>query len=276
MKSEWVFAAFGAGDPLWRRAVRRIGRQAEESPVPMRIEVMTERSLDADFMRHHGEWCRSHPRGYGYWIWKPVLLNAILSDPTVAGVVYCDAGSTLNFRSVGARRRWVEYIERAEATGGVFFQMHLPELEWSKRDLTDSLQLSADDLGAGQVMGTHLMIRRDSPQHAMLSEWYEVMVQDDYHLVDDSPSRAAERPQFKAHRHDQAVLSGLLKRDRIEGVIPDETYFHPDWGRDGRDFPIWGTRFRSGASFHDRTAPTLVERGIGALILARRRVRGPR
>ena len=61
------------------------------------------------------------------------------------------------------------------------------------------------------------------------------------HLLDDSPSKIPEDPDFIEHRHDLALLSSLLVQLGKVG-IPQETYFPNKWRSEGVKFPCWVVR----------------------------------
>ena len=80
----------------------------------------------------------------------------------------------------------------------------------------------------------------------LVSEWYNLMISQNYHLIDDSPSIISNDITFVEHRHDQSCFSLLMKKyNRF--VIPDETYFHPNWNN-GINYPIWAIRNKTGNS----------------------------
>lgn len=58
-------------------------------------------------------------------------------------------------------------------------------------------------------------------------------------------SKANEDERFIENRHDGSVLSCLSDTRKIE-VLPDVTFIHPPWSRDGDGYPFWATRKRSG------------------------------
>ena len=73
------------------------------------ITVHNLASLPASFAEQHGAFMRSNARGFGFWIWKPlIVLNELLTSAKDDVVVYADVGFT---QSPQGRERMLEYIE---------------------------------------------------------------------------------------------------------------------------------------------------------------------
>ena len=75
----------------------------------------------------------------------------------------------------------------------------------------------------------------------LCTRWLEIGRLENYHYIDDSPSNSANSLGFIEHRHDQSILSLLLKERQIVGPDQSETFFS-DWIREGSSFPIWNMR----------------------------------
>lgn len=60
------------------RSRQRIQRQAASLNVYDQIHVWSEHDLGDDFRRRHRSILRPGSRGFGYWIWKPYLIDSLL------------------------------------------------------------------------------------------------------------------------------------------------------------------------------------------------------
>ena len=66
----------------------------------------------------------------------------------------------------------------------------------------------------------------------LLDVFYE-----NFHLADDTPSQSNNEVGFIEHRHDQSILSLLLKQYGTS-VIPLEEVYRPNWNLYSRFYPI--------------------------------------
>jgi hypothetical protein len=188
-------------------------------------------------------------RGFGYWLWKPHLIERWCAEGRSEFALYLDAGCVLNLDNSESANRLLQYREIAADRGIASFQIELPEFAWTKVDLLEHLRVSQTDRASGQVMSGVLLLRKSKEVHELVREWNLLMRLDNFHFLDDSPSIVPEVEGFVAHRHDQSILSCLLKIRGIE-PIPDETYFPGAWTSVGRAFPVWTARHPQGYRFN--------------------------
>jgi hypothetical protein len=122
---------------------------------------------------------------------------------------------------------------------GIFaFQTNHTERNWTKRDLL--LKFPKDFWDSNQFLASPI-IGKPADIIELCTKWLEIARMEDNHYIDDSPSNSANCPGFIEHRHDQSILSLLLKEREIVGPDQNETFFS-DWMRDGDSFPIWNMR----------------------------------
>jgi hypothetical protein len=196
---------------------------------------------------------KSHARGFGYWLWKPKIISqAFIDFPELDYILYLDAGCELNINPE-SRKTFQKYCEILVNNQYLAFPMGLPENEWTKRDLLDYLEVSKVDAESEQIMSGVFFIGRTFSEE-FCSAWFRIMTVKNFSLLDDSPSANAEIPIFKEHRHDQSILSLLLKKQEIKSFIYDEQFhFPPNWNS-ADQYPIWTTRNRTRIKLHDMTS----------------------
>ena len=114
---------------------------------------------------------------------------------------------------------------------------------WTKMDTAIALGSSKEDLNTNANMATAFIIRKCQKSVDIVNEWYKNV--SCYHLLDDSKSIAENHPKFRENRHDQSILSLLLKKHKCV-TLNDETYFYPNWETNGAKYPIWAIRNRNG------------------------------
>jgi hypothetical protein len=158
-------------------------------------------------------------RGNGYWWWKPFLAVKMLESMSEGDVLcYLDAGCELNPNGLPKLRK---YIDRARNDGGVFFQVWHKEKCWNKMDTLLFFGVEADReiLEGGQIeSGTWLMRKGDDMLDAA-REWDRVHQLDDHHHATDARSKKRNLPTFREHRHDQSILSLIVKTRVGRGTL---------------------------------------------------------
>ena len=61
----------------------------------------------------------------------------------------------------------------------------------------------------------------------ILRKWIEI-IDADFSLIDDTPSKSPNTPDFIEHRHDQAIFSILCKLNNVYTLSAFE-YWYPKW-----------------------------------------------
>jgi hypothetical protein len=248
-----ILVTFADGSKHWADAAKRLSKTALKSRMFDSVEVW---NLDrikretSDFWRQHSDILNRETRGFGYWLWKPLIILETLKrcSGDFDVLVYLDAGCTLNYKNEFARKRFLEYCQLALVTGGVAFQIRdQTEVSWNKMDTVRALTLDESILETNQLVGGISMFANVPESIELLERWLETGVSDRYHLIDDSPSREPNVPKFVAHRHDQSIWSLLVKQSQFT-ILEDETYFGGSWKGEARRFPFWATRNSTGIS----------------------------
>lgn len=249
------FLTFGGGSVNYHNAVDRICKQAEEFEIFDRIIGYKCKDLPTqfpEFWEREKDFIRSHPRGYGYWIWKPFLVLDTLERMNDGDILfYGDAGCELNIRG---KSRMMEYIEMTKERDTLFFQITRPEFKWTKADSVMSVGLSMDSpiLQSNQIESNAFFLKKTEVVLNLIREVKEIANKVHHHYVTDDRSLMPNHPEFVEHRHDQSLLSLLVKKGGFYYLPSEyqrrgERYFAPDWTR-GKNFPILTMRTRFGVS----------------------------
>ena len=226
MRKAW-FVTFA--DSRMKRPLRRIRRQALEMGfAPDRILAFTERDLDAGFRDRMKSHLVKGSRGYGYWCWRPqVVLQALDRMGKDEIFLYADAGCHLNPKGLPRLR---EYLKMADESDIIAFQgrsflgtekfdplHHYNSVGmWTKGDVLDYFGVRDNDeiINSGQYSGGVFLVKNSARSRAFYDR-YRSIVESHFELLDDSPSKSANRPEFLEHRHDQAVFTLLCKEDGV-------------------------------------------------------------
>jgi hypothetical protein len=268
-KGPLALLTFGCGGQTFRDASARLKQQAENSNWFDRIYALTD-TIDhpaiTDLQREHGAFIADNPRGFGNWIWKPFLVNWVLADlPENAILFYCDAGCELS-RFGG--REFGRYLSIVERHSGLFFKLIFNEIDWCKADLLEKFERRLPSIRSRcQSRATFFFIKNTIKMRVMCQEWLSICCEDSYHYLDDSKSYSEEMPTFVEHRHDQAILSLLVKSARMKTIwAPDvEALKYYEANSTILGFPVHSRRNKSGESLVD----PLIQRSDASLVESR-------
>jgi len=169
----------------------------------------------------------STERGYGYWRWKPQAILAAmegndfqkrLSDGDI--LIYSDAG--------------VEFIEPVQTVIDrmdqdiYLFGNQTEHAHWCKADILMDVMPSTFhalalktatspwEFFGKQAQASVIFFRVNDYTRAFVKEWLDWCLFEGGRLIDDSPSRVPNHPEFKENRHDQAILTTLAYREGIK------------------------------------------------------------
>jgi hypothetical protein len=202
-------------DKRMKTAKERLEKQAYEMSVFHTIAVGSDEMLVHSFQIKHQKLLSNKVRGYGYWVWKPHIIQLALQKlKDDEFLLYLDVGCHLN--SAG-RARILEYCNLINKASNQFLLAfehddEFLELCWTKGDLFD--HFNARDLifvtHTPQIMSGVILLRKCAAAVNFVQDWQDVF-EKDIRLIDDSSSRSENFPEFVEHRHDQSVFSILSK-----------------------------------------------------------------
>lgn len=244
---------FGAGSIQIERAAKRLYSQANRSGFFAKSELILSRDLKDKypaFFESKFDFIKKYPKGYGLWIWKPFLVREqLVSLNEGEGLLYLDAGCQFNFTTKSAVDRFEKILEQAETNSGLFFQLPstlenkylYSEKYWSKKALFDLIPGANKHMNSGQIQGGLLFLINNAKTRALLDDWIYWCERNESELLLDTQ----QSNDLIEHRNDQSILSLLLKVNSFS-VVPDETYWAPNWKIDGKNYPIWALRNKTG------------------------------
>jgi hypothetical protein len=243
--SKVYFMTFGGGRVNFHAAVNRLCAQAKSFDLFEDIYGFTEKDLMTDtiFWDQHSKFILENARGFGFWIWKSFLIRKTLEKINDGDILfYTDCGCELN---IHGKPRFLEYLELVHKNDILTFNLTHKEKTWTKMDLMKHFNLTDDQMNSGQIASTCIFLKKTDSNIDLVKEWEAVCLLNNYSLVNNSPSKLPNDSSFRENRHDQSVLSCLIKKyDKFN--IPDDTYYL-DWS-EGRFFPILSLRNKTGNS----------------------------
>ena len=229
------------GDSRLEPSLERIKSQAGAFGVFGEINVLCEHDLPRDFKEKHKDKLILGSRGYGYWIWKPYLILRHLDKLQNGDVlVYADCGSHVNPRG---HKVFGDYLDMARSCDTGILGFNLPagrylEYQWTKADLLYHFDAytNRDVVLSPQIEANTIIIVKNTGSVNFIEKWYGVF-EEDFNLINDTPSKRPNYPGFIEHRHDQSCFSILGKLNNIATLdsfgntfpafLPGE---QPNWG----------------------------------------------
>jgi hypothetical protein len=177
------------------------------------IIIYPKSEIDPVFMDKHKN-ILSLPRGGGYWLWKPYMIDSILQLLNEGDVLfYLDA----KYYFIENFFPWVNELLSLQDL--VVFKNKPNEpvylmKEWCKMDVLDKYNMKekAFEQNAIDVWAGCILLRKSSNTTVWIKEWLEMGT---YENITDSPSQLPNETCFKEHRHDQSLLSVLVHKHNI-------------------------------------------------------------
>ena len=234
-----VFLTFGGGK-TWPDAARRLQKQAQATG--MFDDAFAETS-DAFFADNpdfapHRAFIEGNARGWGYWIWKPFLILKYMNRLDAGDIIfYLDAGCEILPEN---RAEFEPLLQHVATHGNAFFDYSRYAVFnlafWCKQSLLDEVQrefgVALDWLRTPKIWAGGFGLAKSDENIAFVNHWLRLATTDNYHLVDDTPSKVPQIFPFFEHRHDQSILSALKAIYKFPNYRPASDVDWVDIGED--------------------------------------------
>jgi hypothetical protein len=197
-------------------------------------------------------------RGLGHWAWKPLIIKRELEWlPDSSTLIYSDAG----IEFINNVNYIIDRMGHEKPQDDIWlFGNNWEHAHWCKRDVVDEIMPGLFDYEyefgdrriwegffGKQVQASVIFFRVSDYTRALVAEWLKWCLFEDGRLIDDSPSRAPNHPEFREHRHDQAILTTMAYREGCQlhywpavynkGGSPEFVYEKlPEYA--GDDYPV--------------------------------------
>jgi len=182
------------------------------------------------------QYAQKYPKGYGYWLWKPYLIFETLKKVDEGNVVVyldgrCDAS--------GVRLPWLDEFLKSKNHKIMAWQMSLKERNWTSYSVFKRMNISyyGKDAFSGQFAATVLVLKKDSYVLDLVFSWLDFL-EKNKSICRDSFYTKFINFKFRHNRHDQSVLSLMLKKNlnivlqvgslNIENVFKVHSKKHPN------------------------------------------------
>ena len=253
MDQSIYFVSFGAPSN-WYGALNRIKTQAESFKIFKKIFTYTDVDLknDINFWNKHEKFILSNSRGYGYWVWKPYVILKVLDQMNDNDILLsCDSGCELNIDGIDYFNTLIEKTNNKLIIGT---SCGSDDYRYTKMDTINYFNMHDEQLlRTTQMQSGCIMLKKCETIVRLINEWYDI-VSNNYNLIDDTQSIAPNNNEFIENRHDQSILSMLVKKYKLINYDIDPTNW-TDWNNSqntknnyltkGIKYPIWTSRNRS-------------------------------
>lgn len=196
--------------------------------------LLDEKSIKEDYALKYSN-ILSEKRGAGYWLWKPYLIDRVLSSMENNDLLmYCDSSiSQINnltpVLSLASRRHIIPFIIN-DGSGD--------EREVCKRDAliltgSDNERTWSNPI-TSQLGASYIFLRKTTKTVRVVKKWLTFC--EDERIISDKENVMGKPnyPMFIDHRHDQAVLSLLCKQNNLSPIY-DITQYGNNYRKEG-----WG------------------------------------
>jgi len=150
-------------------------------------------------------------RGYGYWMWKPYLIEKILNQINDDDIlVYSDSGVIWNGKGLEIYNSYIKEIEKDKLDFMIFNQPFL-EKDWTKKDIFNYLKINDMNVCMSlQIWAGCIFIRKTPKSYDLIKKWL-LICSEHPNLIRDKISNSSNYLGFEENRHDQSVFSLLIK-----------------------------------------------------------------
>ena len=236
---------FADGNLAYRLAAKRLKKEAIAAGVFTDIQIYDRSRVLQEIAtgdRQTADFIQSKNRGFGYWLWKPMILDFELQRETenFDFLLYLDVGCVININPE-SRAKLLDYCSLSVSNGALVFHMNgYIENQWTKQAALDYFESDSEMATSFQRLATVIMLPNSEFSKNLVGTWLEACNFEGHALLNDS-LELKEIDTLRAHRHDQSLWSLATKALGVKS-ISDETYHHPNWQSEGKNYPLWAAR----------------------------------
>jgi hypothetical protein len=235
MECEVTFLSFG-DSKKYSKDLNRISTEASNFSRINHVTIFNETNLGKTFFDLHGEFILKQPKGFGCFLWKPFIIGNVLESLKENDIlVYADAGCHLNNKGIPRFDEYIKILERVSLLG---FELAHENHLYTKRKCFEVLDPALRFFNEKMIAAGVLLIKKNQSSVDFVQRWKEYSF--NYDLIGDY-SDESNHDTFLNHRHDQSILSLLVRDCSHIKLIKDETW-HKNFYRHGRHYPLLAVR----------------------------------
>lgn len=172
-------------------------------------KIAIESGVDSSFFS-------SNTRGYGFWMWKPVVVNYFLQLGH-KNILYLDAGCDVHIDALSDFIKWFVSQTKYEI---VLSRAGHNVADYTKQEVISELSSLGLEYfkNVEMAQGGVLLIKNTTFTINLFCQINDLIKQGRIDLFDDI-SRSTSKEDFSIHRHDQSVLNIFLLNQRMNQKI---------------------------------------------------------
>tara|TARA_B100000497_G_C7616702_1_gene370418 strand:- start:100 stop:1146 length:1047 start_codon:yes stop_codon:yes gene_type:complete len=243
------------GNDKFEKAKTRIVKEAHAFGEFTSVKAFGPEHLPKDFTNNY-EQILNMPRGGGYWIWRPIIIQQALDKINYGEyLVYLDAGCIINPKG---KRRFNEYLQLLDDNknkyGILSFQMSgnngpgglEKEKFWTTKQIFDYFEVNPESSigNSGQYLGGVLVMKKNEHLLTYMKEYTKTILSNPL-LCTDHFNTQPQHQEFRENRHEQSITSILRKKMGSIVVDGDESWMVPFGQGESLKYPFWAKRSRN-------------------------------
>jgi len=180
------FITFGSHDN-YIEAGKRLVKQVESLDIFTESILYTPEYLEREgFQKQHSEFLRCNTRGYGFWLWKPFIINKTMETMDDGDILlYLDAGCEVGCEKKDKLLKCIDIVKTDKIIGAK--EWVLNEKHFNKMDLIEHMDVKYDKyLNTIQREAGIILFLVCKETRDLVNEWYNLGC--NYHNIDNSPS----------------------------------------------------------------------------------------
>lgn len=223
-KVKILFVTFASSS--WKAAGKRIIKEAQGTNIFYKTLLFTEKDLcKIKFKNFYGNEIKN-TKGYGYYAWKFNILKYCYENEDYDYLLYLDAGSEININNKNIQE-FYDLVEKCKENNFVVSVLKKEFLEknWSKKITIEAI--GCDDIYSTQFQSGFILCNKSLIVKKIIDDAIYFSELDGGILINNSEKSGIDE-DFVDHRHDQSILSLLLKKNKISGVIQTD-FWTDNW-----------------------------------------------
>lgn len=230
MKQNIRVCAFGNSD--LKRAKDRFRYQFKKLDKRCTVQIYDEHNMPTTYIQAYGSVFSREHRGYGYWTWKPAIINDMIESSEDGDIlIYSDLGNYVNPNGKLMYEHLIRSLERLPLPiiANQLTSNYFCDRRFTKGDVLDyfNVRSSPHIINTGQYQAGIVFFKKTPETSQFFRSWLDVL-HDGLSYFDDSPSIAPSHTDFVDHRHDQSSFSILSKLNHVYS-IPEYLFFVTDY-----------------------------------------------
>ena len=210
-----ILISFATNDK-WTRSQTNLNKSASKHGIDGYISF-NPKNLNKEFAEKYSKFLRNDVRGYGYWMWKPIIIKQtfdLIEEGDI--VLYVDSGNTvihsLDYLIQEAVKNDIVLFDNRD---GNYQKTTNKNRQWTKRDCYVLMDCDEEKYYASpQVDAAYQIYKKNDRTIKFIDEYIGYCCNEN--IISDLKNITKDNlPEFLDHRHDQSILSLMAVKHNI-------------------------------------------------------------